>query len=151
MKKLYLFFSFACLLALAYACTEESCEQETEVMMQAGFYESGSGNSLTVDSLSIYGLYMPDSLIYSNAKLGEAGLPLNPSAPYCSFIIITGSRHDTIEILYEPELMFLSRACGYTYTYTLKEVLFTNNNISNILIVNEQVNPGNEENIQIFF
>lgn len=119
--------------------------------MQAGFYESGSGNSLTVDSLSIYGLYMPDSLIYSNAKLGEAGLPLNPSAPYCSFIIITGSRHDTIEILYEPELMFLSRACGYTYTYTLKEVLFTNNNISNILIVNEQVNPGNEENIQIFF
>lgn len=151
MKKLYLLFSFACLLALVCACTEESCEQETEVMMKAGFYESGTGNSMTPDSLSIHGLYVPDSLIYSNAKLKEIGLPLNPSAPSCSFIIINGSRQDTVEIQYESELRFLSRACGYIYTYTLKQVLVTNNHISNILIVNEQVNPGDEENIQIFF
>lgn len=151
MRKLYLFICITCLLALSCACTEESCEQETEVMMRAGFYESGSGNSLTVDSLSIHGLYIPDSLIYSNAKLKQISFPLNPSAPSCSFIIINGSRHDTIEIQYESSLKFLSKACGYIYIYSLNQVMFTSNDIRNISITNEQVNPGDEENIQIFF
>ncbi len=151
MRKLNLFCIVVFLLSLSLACTEESCDQNTEVLMKAGFYESGSGKSLTIDSLSIYGIYMPDSLVYSNAKLKQISLPLNPSAPSCSFIIINGSRHDTIEILYESELKFLSKACGYIYIYSLNQVLFTSNDISNILITNEQVNPGDEENIQIFF
>lgn len=151
MRKIYLFIISASLLSLSLACTEESCEQDTEVLMLAGFYESGSGNKLTVDSLSIHGLYMPDSLIYSNVKLKQAGLPLNPSATSCSFIIINGSRKDTIEIQYEPNLKLLSQACGYIYIYTLEQMHFTSNGIRNILIINEQVNPGDEENIQIFF
>jgi len=133
------------------ACSQEGCEQETGVMLQAGFYATGEGEPLSIDSLNIWGLNMPDSLILSMAVRDKISLPLNPSAGASSFIIENRQHTDTIEISYEPHLNFLSRPCGYIYVYEIKEVFFTTNDINNILIINKQVNTGNEENIQIFF
>jgi len=139
------------MLSLLLSCTEESCEQDTEVFAHAGFYSSESSEQINIDSLDIFGLGIPDSSLYEMAVLDNISLPLNPSTLSCGFVIINGGRSDTIVLRYQPKLEFLSKACGYIYTFELEEVLFTTNDIFNISISINSVSPGDEENIQIFF
>lgn len=138
-------------LALFNACTEGNCNEETEVMMRAVFYSSESGEQVNIDSLDIFGLNITDSVICSMSTLKSIDLPLNPNTSSCSFVIINGGRADTVEIYYKSNFKLLSRACGYIYLHEMEEVLYTTNDIFNILINNKSVNPGDEENIQIFF
>jgi len=119
--------------------------------MKAAFYSAESSEPISIDSLDIYGLYIPDSSICSMATLEKVNLPLNPSASSCAFVIMNGGRSDTIEISYQSDLQFLSQACGYIFVFEIEEVLFTTNDILNVLITNKPVNQGDEENIQIFF
>jgi len=139
------------LLMLVISCTEESCDQPTGVLMKAGFYSAETEENISVDSLDIYGLNVPDSMICSGSNLNKIGLPLNPSASRCTFVMVNGGRSDTIEILYHSSLEFLSRACGYIYLHEIEEIIFTENDITDIYIMNKLVNPGDEENIQILF
>lgn len=151
MKKIFLHAIIFITSALCLTCTEESCDLETGVTVHAGFYSTESLEQISIDSLDVYGLDIPDSSLYSMAATDNIELPLNPSANGCSFVISNAGRADTLVISYQPNLLFLSRACGYIYTFELKEVQFTANDIFNILIINNSVNPGDEENIQIFF
>ena len=133
------------------SCTEESCNQDTEAFMKAGFYSSETEEKIIIDSLDIYGLNVPDSSICSMSSLNEVNLPLNPSSSSCTFAIVNGGRADTIEIFYQSNLEFLSRACGYIYLHELEEIYYTSNDIKDVIILNKSVNPGDEENVQIFF
>jgi hypothetical protein len=151
MKNIFLPLSFVILVVLINSCTKESCNEDIDVLMKAVFYSSESGEASSIDSLDIYGLNISDSVICSMATLNSVDLPLNPSVSNCSFVIVNGGRADTIEIYYESNLEFISSACGYIYLHELEKVLYTNNDIINILITNKPVNPGDEENIQIFF
>jgi len=150
-KNIFLSPLFIALAIFNNSCIKESCNEDTEVLMRAVFYSSESGEQLSIDSLDIYGLNIPDSVICSMSTLKNIDLPLNPSAPNCSFVIVNHGRADTIEIYYKSSLKLLSSACGYIYLHELEEVLFTTNDITNILITNKPVHPGDEENIQIFF
>ena len=151
MKNIFLTLLFIALVICSNSCTKESCNEDTDVLMRAVFYSNDTGEMSSIDSLDIYGLNIADSAICSMSTLNSIDLPLNPSTSNCSFVIINGGRADTINIYYESSLIFVSGACGYIYLYELEEVIYTTNDIINISITNEPVNPGNEENIQIFF
>ena len=140
---------FAAILNLS--CSRGSCDQDTEVLLNAGFYSAESLENISVDSLEVFGIGIPDSSLYSMVTLKNILLPLNPSTNDCSFVVINGGRADTIDITYSRNLVFLSRECGYTYHFEINEVFFTRNDISNIIITNKSVIPGDEENIQIYF
>ncbi|MBN1387275.1 MAG: hypothetical protein JW965_02445 [Bacteroidales bacterium] len=151
MKNIFLPTLFITLLVFINSCTKESCNEDIEVYMRAVFYSSESGEKSSIDSLDIYGLNISDSLICSMATLNNIDLPLDPAVSNCSFAIVNGGRADTIQIYYESNLIFVSAACGYIYLHELEEVLYTTNDIINIVITNKPVNPGDEENIQIFY
>ncbi|MEA1888041.1 MAG: DUF6452 family protein [Bacteroidota bacterium] len=151
MKNIFLPALLIALLVFNNACTKESCNENTEVMMRTVFYSDESGEQLSIDSLDIYGLNIPDSSICSMSTLKKIDLPLNPSATSCSFAFINGGRADTITIYYASRLKFVSGACGYIYLHELEEIQHTQNDIMDILIINKPVNPGDEENIQIIF
>lgn len=136
------------------SCTKESCDQDTGVLMNTGFYSSQAeedDETINIDSLDIYALNVPDSLIYSMVTLSKVSLPLNPSSPDCAFVIVNGGRADTIEVFYSSRLELLSMACGYIYFHEIEEIRHTANDISYINIINKSVNPGEQENIQIYF
>lgn len=151
MKNLFLTALLIALVVFNHACTKEGCNENTEVMMRAVFYSNESGEQISIDSLEIYGLNIPDSSIYSMSTKKNIDLPLNPSATNCSFAFINGGRADTITIHYTSRLKFVSAACGYIYTHELEEIEHTVNDIMDILITNKPVNPGEQENIQIIF
>jgi hypothetical protein len=136
------------------SCTKESCDQETDALMNAVFYSSQAeeeNEKINIDSLDIYALNITDSLIYSMVTLSEVALPLNPSSSSCSFVFVNGGRADTIDIFYNSSLQLLSMACGYVYFYEIEDIQHTGNDISYISIINKTVNPGEQENIQIYF
>ncbi|MGM0528890.1 MAG: DUF6452 family protein [Bacteroidota bacterium] len=151
MKNIFLTLLLIALAVLNNACTKEGCNEDTEVMMRAVFYSNETGEQLSIDSLDIYGLNIPDSSIYSMSTQKNIDLPLNPSDTNCSFALINGGRADTIAIYYTSRLKFVSAACGYIYIHELEEIEHTVNDIKDILITNKPVNPGDQENIQIIF
>lgn len=139
------------LLITVSSCTEESCNQDTEVLMNAGFYSAETEEKISIDSLDIYGISLSDSMIYSMSNLNKISLPLNPATSACAFVISNGGRADTIEIFYRSYLEFLSQSCGYIYLHEIEDLVHSENDITDIYIINKSVVPGDEENIQIFF
>ena len=158
MRKIFpvIFIISIALLIPGISCTKESCDQDTDVFMNAGFYsvqaeEEEEDEKISIDSLDIYALNVPDSLIYSMVTLDQVSLPLNPAATSCGFVMVNGGRADTVEIFYSSRLQLLSMACGYIYFHEIEEIRHTGNDINYITIINKSVNPGEQENIQIFF
>lgn len=62
------------------------------------------------------------------------------------------SKVDTFFFVYESKLTFYSNACGYSYTYHLKDVPYTRNNLDSISIINPEITTkADVQNVQIFF
>lgn len=139
------------LIPLLNACSEETCDQDTDVYLKMVFYSSGTVSKLNINELTVYGINMADSMIYDQASTSDIILPLNPLSSSCSFIFNISNIIDTVEISYQSRLEFISKACGYSYLYDIEDVFFTNNSIDNVIIVSKSVNPGDEENIRTFF
>ena len=104
-----------------------------------------------VDSITVYGTTIPGDLLYDNVPIAIVKLPLDPSSGSQEFVIRQGHLNDTITISYSSEAKFLSNACGYTFYYSISGIVSTNNSIDNILIIDSDVNPGDNENLRTFF
>ena len=147
------------LLLLAYlvipviqSCTPESCYENTISQVKAGFYQTGTGAGITVDSLSLYGLEMASSLIHDkSANLTGVNFPLDPSAASCSLVFIINGITDTVTLNYSSFPHLISKECGYSMFHTLESYTSTRNLIDTILISNRNITIPNEENIRIFF
>jgi hypothetical protein len=62
------------------------------------------------------------------------------------------SKIDTFYFVYESKLMFYSNACGYSYTYQLKEVPYTRNNLDSCSIINPEIGTKPDvQNFRIYF
>ena len=91
------------------------------MLMRAVFYSSESGEELSIDSLDIYGLNIPDSVICSMSTLKNIDIPLNSSTSNCSFVIINGGRADTIEIIMNQVLSCFPVPVGIFTSMNLKK------------------------------
>ena len=139
---------------LFFSCeSEESCEQSTVSVLNAGFYSIPDSipESTTVDNFTIYGIGREDSLIYDQASsVGSFDLPLSPSSDTTGFVFTLGTETDTIIFLYSREFHLLSMECGFTTYYYIERIDNTLNAIDSISVVNEKVTTGDDENIQIY-
>ena len=96
-----LFFSALLGLLLLTGCTPESCYENTESALKAGFYETGSGKNIATDLVSAYGVGMESLFLYKDDKAKkEIFLPLNPTSGECSFVVSINGVSDTITFTY---------------------------------------------------
>ncbi len=139
---------------LFFSCeSEESCEQSTVSVLNAGFYSIPDSlpESTSVDNLTVYGIGRADSLIYDQASsVGSFVLPLSPSCDTTGFVLTLGAVTDTIRFLYSRELHMLSMECGFATYYYIERINNTTNTIDSVSVVNEKVTTGDDENIQIY-
>ncbi|GAA4452078.1 DUF6452 family protein [Rurimicrobium arvi] len=62
------------------------------------------------------------------------------------------SMTDTLFFIYESKLTFYSNACGYAYTYHLKQLPYTRHNLDSVAIINPEITTkANVQNVGIFF
>jgi len=136
----------------AISCTTGSCLEETESAAKAGFYETGSGNIITIDTITVYGLGMDASLLYNKAtSRNNILLPLNPATETSSFILTSDGKTDTITIEYASFPHLVSKECGYSMFNSIISCISTKNIIDTVLVKNSEVNTSYHENIRIFF
>lgn len=149
MKKLGL---FTCIFILMLSCTQDdTCRTDKQVNMQLNFYSAEKNSKVQIDSLSIHTIDI-DSILYNNSKkVSSIKLPLNPQAEQTVFVFQFNEIHDTLDIRYTNKEYFVSYACGMVISHELDTVYFTKHAISDLKIMNYQIDPNNAEHIQIYF
>ncbi|MGQ9619514.1 MAG: DUF6452 family protein [Bacteroidales bacterium] len=133
-------------------CTPQSCQEETETLVGASFYKTGTGKMEAPDTVTIYGIGKESSLLYNNAfKKSVLFLPLDAGNDKCFFIVKINSVTDTLSFIYTTFPHLISKECGYTYFHNITECNCTGNIIDTVIVMNKRITERNEENLRIFY
>lgn len=133
------------------ACVkDETCRENKDVTLNAAFFNKGTTNSMTIDSLTANGLGN-DSFLYSASKsIKEVKLPLNNTAEQIIFEMEFNTIKDTVWVFYTNQEYFISYECGSVITHKIDTVTTTNHFISSIKILNHDIKTTDEQHLQIF-
>lgn len=140
-------------LFLTAACSSESsCEQNTESMLQVDMYDYESGETIQADGFTLYGAGRSDSLLYEQENnLGTFYLPLDPARNKVQFFLNISEQWDTLTVQYRPELYFISKACGYTYTYKMDTAWYTGELIDSLSVSKKDIDPSYVQNLRLYY
>lgn len=141
---------FFTVVLLTSCAQSESCRENKNVTLNAAFFNLENKNSLTIDSLTVYGLEQ-DSLLYNvNKNIKSIKLPLNKKTEQSTFVLHLNNEQDTIWVFYTNQNYFISYECGAVITHKMDTVIATNHFISSIKILNHDINTTDVEHLQIF-
>jgi hypothetical protein len=150
-------------LLLAGACNTERqpCLEPLSAKLNVRCYQHVDSNNTYVDTL------LPNvnfvSLDIDSARYWYFGadeqssfsIVLSPLSDTARWAIVPDSAvtpADTLTFVYDRKLIFLSNACGYSYTYTLRSVLATRKNIDSVFLNSAEVTTkAGTEHVKLYF
>jgi hypothetical protein len=138
-------------LAITACDSEGPCSTNVISRVNAGIYtlSGGKESALTVGQLSLYALSRPDSVL-QGSNVREFDFPLSMHEESTSYVMTADTVTDTLELSYTSNLVWLSTACGFTASFTIREVNHTRHFIDSISLVNTIVDLYDVENLKIF-
>ncbi len=147
-KELLLLTTF--LLLVSCTSDNETCREETRVVLRVGFFSSVNSALAIVDSVTVVGI--PDGTIfYNNSKsLNKVELPLQSSGTATEFAIRFNEKWDTLTVLHTTQPYFISYACGMIYTHQIDTVLIRGAVSKSLKINAKSVNNQNVQHLQIY-
>lgn len=160
---LYRFFPLfsVVLIALGLSCSNEECFENKNSLPLAGFYSSGDDpKTISLDSISIYGLDVPgDSILQDSVRgLSQSYLPFRIDENSTTYVIqylsgLSGMLRvrDTITFNYEIVPYFVSAACGAIYKYEMTSIETTHYFIDSVACPLKVIDNQNIENLKIYF
>ena len=105
----------------------------------------------TISGLEIHGLGR-DSILYTEDQtISLAKLPLRPDSLHSDFVLSFNGHTDTLTILHQNDLQFISLACGCMVFHTIDDVTGYRAFIDSVDILNTQVGTSNDQHLRIFF
>lgn len=155
-----LLFLSVCLLIGVAACDNNGCEENQSSLPLAGFYSSQTKSSISIDSLTVYGIGAPgdSAVIRCETGVSQVYLPFDIDADTSRFVfkyeqleIAELGITDTVEIVYESRPYFHSKDCGAMYVFDVEGHNVTHNLIDSIQIPVQTIDNTNTEFIRIFF
>ena len=135
------------------ACQKE-CDYLPVSRAGLGFYTISNTQAVkkNADSLLIYPLNLPDSIIYSWAKnINFVRLPLSPSGDQTSFVIRLNEFTDTLVVQYTRQLYYVSEECGFSMNFLIQAISSTIHGVDSVTILQPNVQSVNEEHFRIYF
>lgn len=148
----------ALLSAASAACTSTGCLENGSAIPLARMCDSATGQTLTLDSLRIYGLGAPaDSSLTSAAdQVSEVYLPVNPAATTTAWVIEYRRKallglSDTVAMTYEAIPYLASDDCGAMYAYRVKSLAATTHLIDSIELTETLITNAESPSIRIYF
>jgi hypothetical protein len=153
-KNQYLLLSafFISVLIIIISCSPDSCFEDTEATVKASMYDNTADKLIAPDSITLYGSDLGSDTIYNKkTNVVKVLFPLNPVAESCSFIIRINGITDTITFEYTSYPHLISKACGYTYYFTIQKPKTTSNIIKKVTLTKNTITTMNEENIRIYY
>ena len=145
---------FLFLIVLINSCqTNNQCDTTTESLVKLNFYikTESLDSAVIVKPVSVYGLGISDSLLYTNDSLSSVLLPLSPNIESLVYVFEFGTNTENIEFTYKTSTYFESMDCGFIANYEIESLSYNKNIIDTIIIANGNVTVDNEEHIKLFF
>ncbi len=141
------------------SCNNSECYDNQSTLPLAGFYSMQTKESITVDSLSVYGIGATgDSLLLDNGIASTLYMPLPLSGNSVSYVFHFNNKeldfaelYDTLTIQYESYPKFVSEECGAIYKYDVLDFSYTNHLIDSIAIPNMEFDNIDVESIKIYY
>lgn len=140
------------------SCTNECLENKNSIGL-AGFYSMSSKKSISIDSLTIFGVGAPgDSMILKNAaSVKQVYLPMRMNVTQCKFVLhydqkslLSTLLNDTLTLNYEPIPYFASEECGAMYIYKINDFSFTKHIVDSVAIPSMMITNKDAETIEIY-
>ncbi|VBB48355.1 conserved exported hypothetical protein [uncultured Paludibacter sp.] len=159
--KNYIFILFTIMMVITACNNDETCRKNRIVKMSVYFYKDtiniNTGDTvaqtLTLDSITAYGLNV-DSILYKKAT-GKSSiqLPLNQFAEESKFVLKCDTLYDTLTVKYTNQYYFLSLECGNIRVHHIDTVFSAGHFFQYATIENPEVNTtttlSNAKNIKI--
>ena len=146
--------SLLVILSLGFACDIlYDCENERKTHFEVGFYQVREGivSDSVVDSVNVYGVTRPDSLILNAARnVQSMVLPLNPGSDTAVFVIILDETKTELSVYYERKPEFISDECGLAMKYRILNAGYQNEASDSLEITEETVDELETEHIRIY-
>ena len=150
---------FLTILIFLFACEpDDICLSEIDdtPKLLIGFYDKNSGNLKEVENLKIQGL--DNDQIYVFETLDSVGIPLINNKNLTTFNLTKNFEEDNVDsgnndkmfVNYNPNWIYISRACGYITNYDIDNLIIEND-IENWIIDSEIITYSikDEENIHV--
>ena len=150
---------FLTILIFLFACEpDDICLSEIDdtPKLLIGFYDKNSGNLKEVENLKIQGL--DNDQIYIFETIDSIGIPLINNKNLTTFNLTKNFEEDNVDsgnndkmfVNYNPNWIYISRACGYITNYDI-DTLIIENDIENWIIDSEIITYSikDEENIHV--
>lgn len=146
-------------LAALSACNTTGCLENRNSVPLAGFYASGSTpSSISLDSLQITGLGMPDPLQAAGQRISEIYLPMRATEQSATWLFAYKWKAydhpalvDTIALFYDSDPYFASVECGVIYKYHINRLAYTTHLIDSVVITDSLITNTDVERIRIYF
>lgn len=150
---------FLTILIFLFACEpDDICLSEIDdtPKLLIGFYDKNSGNLKEVENLKIQGL--DNDQIYVFETIDSIGIPLISNKNLTTFNLTKNFEEDNVDsgnndkmfVNYNPNWIYISRACGYITNYDIDNLIIEND-IENWIIDSEIITYSikDEENIHV--
>lgn len=141
-------------------CNSSGCLDNRSAIPLAEFYNSDTGQSLTLDSLEIRGVGAPDDsvLVAAGTAASQAYLPMRSSHDliqwcfaYRRHDVDDAANNDTLSIRYDSKPYFASNECGVIYQYHISELTHTSHFIDSVAIADSVVTNIDKVYLKIYF
>lgn len=155
-----IFLLIIALLAGLQACNTSGCTDLGSAIPLAGFYDSSTGEAVTLDSLRISGVDAPlDSpLCVPGRPVESIYLPVPPEASsvtwrieYKNALLDSLGVRDFITMEYEHIPYFASEECGAMYYYRLRSLTHTDALIDSVTVTDSLFTNADRQTIHIYF
>ena len=150
---------FLIILIFLLACEpDDICLSEIDdtPKLLIGFYDKNSGNLKEVENLKIQGL--DNDQVYVFETIDSIGIPLINNKNLTTFNLTKNFEEDNVDsgnndkmfVNYNPNWIYISRACGYITNYDIDNLIIEND-IENWIIDSEIITNSikDEENIHV--
>lgn len=148
------------LVMLLAGCNTSGCYDNQNSIPLAKFYSYQTKAAISVDSISIGGVDVPnDSLLISNGSaVGSVYLPLRSTQSSTSYFIhyeqkaLSDPRfNDTITLHYSSIPYFVSEECGAMFRYSVSSYTYTRHLIDSVGLIDTLITNADVERIRIYF
>lgn len=125
---------------LVASCASDGCTNTDPCVPIAQFYDSSTESTISVDSVSIYGIGAPgDSMIVSCSTVSSFNLPLRTSVTHTDYVIHYDQSdlndpllNDTISFDYVINPVFDNNECGVYFSFDITAYSCTSHLVDSI-------------------
>lgn len=138
--------------AMAGGCSSDGCTNNQNAIPMAGFYDSATGDPLTITGLSVSGVDAPnDSLLLSPGNNAhQVWLPFRGTRDETAFRFTSGTVSDVVTFHYDSYPYFEGEDCGAMWRYVITDATCSGQFIDSVKITDPLITNIERERIMIF-